>query len=72
MGRALMELYLARSGPKRAFIVAPNKERAQYLANHHLGTPTRRASITRIDDDVVVDTLGVLAGAPHMTRLRSK
>lgn len=50
-----MEIYFARCGRKRAYVVAPSKERAQELAGRHLGIPSRTVSVTPIDHDVVVD-----------------
>ena len=50
-----MELYFARCHHHRAYIVAPNRERAMVLAIKFIGLPSRKPSITRIDDEVIVD-----------------
>lgn len=50
-----MELYFARCHHRRAYIVAPNRERALALAIKVIGLPSRKPSITRIDDEVFID-----------------
>lgn len=50
-----MELYFARCHRRRAWIVAPNRARALELATSLIGVPSRTVSLSRIDDEVVVD-----------------
>lgn len=63
-----MELYFARCGRKRAYIVAPTRARAQELADQLLAVPSRGASLTYVDDDLIVDTAGVADAPPISTR----
>jgi hypothetical protein len=49
-----LELYFARCGRQRGYVVAPNKARALELANLAMGLPSRSASVTRVDCDVLV------------------
>lgn len=51
----MTELYLARCHHRRAYIVAANHERALALAITILGVPSRRPSITKIEDEVILD-----------------
>jgi hypothetical protein len=51
----MMELYFARCHKRRAYIVAPNRARALELAITILGVPSRKPSITRIEDEVILD-----------------
>lgn len=50
-----MELYFARCHRRRAWIVAPNKQRALELATALIGMPSRSVSLSRIDDEICVD-----------------
>ena len=51
----MTELYLARCHHRRAYIVAANRESALALAITILGVPSQTPSITRIEDEVILD-----------------
>lgn len=66
-----MEIYFARCGRKRAYIVAPTRARAQELADQLLATPGRRASVSYLDHDLIVDTVGIENAPPIQIRSES-
>lgn len=54
-----MNVYLTRSGRKRAYVVAPSRERACELAERLFATPSRDVSASVIDDDLIIDVEAV-------------